>query len=76
MVLTKTKDKIYPFLKKINNKAIKTKKLLSAFTISSVIKLNLFHKNIDVNNDHFNCKTLSTANLDITNIRHNYGEMT
>lgn len=62
--------------KKINNKAIKTKKLLSAFTISSVIKLNLFHKNIDVNNDHFNCKTLSTGNLDSTNIRHNYGEMT
>ena len=43
--------------------------------ISSIIGLNLFHKNIYANSDHFNCKTFSTEILDINRTRHNYGEM-
>ena len=48
---------------------------MSVFAISSIIYLNLFHKNFDVSNNHFNCKTFSTEILGINRIRYNYGEI-
>ena len=50
--------------------------LVSVFAIFNIDDLNVCHRNLDVNKNHFNCKTFRTDILDINRIRYSYGEMT
>ena len=49
--------------------------LISVFAIFNMKNLNVCHRNLDVNKNHFNCKTFTTEVLDSNRISYNCGKM-